>query len=93
MVDDGPGFPRTGAFPFAGETVTLVVVGTVVSVAALVSVALDDPGVSGPFLFLPDDFRRHGVEPRPGDRWALRLAVDFDGPTIRGTRLTGFSAP
>jgi hypothetical protein len=77
----------------AGETATLVVVGTVVAVAVLVSVVLDEPGAGAPFLFLPDDSRRLGVEPRPGERWALELAVDLDGPTIRAPRLVGVTAP
>jgi hypothetical protein len=87
---DGSPFDAAGrAAP--GEGVTLAVVGTVVAVAALVSVAVEDPGggPGWPFLFVPDDFRRLGGTPRAGDRWALTLAVDPDGRAIAGVRLVG----
>ena len=93
MADDRPGLHRPGVSACARETATLVVIGTIITVAALVSVAVDNPGATGPFLFLPDDFRRFGVEPRPGDRWTLHLAVDLEGSRIVGTRLVGLAAP
>jgi hypothetical protein len=78
--------------PSAGETVTWSLSATIVAVAVFVTVALDD-AAGAPLLFLPDDFRRLGVEPRPGERWRLAVAVDLDGPTIRATRLIGVAAP
>jgi hypothetical protein len=75
-----------------GETATVALPATIVAVAVFVSVAIDDaPGT--PLLFLPDDFRRLGIEPRPGERWTLELAIDLDGATIRATRLIGITPP
>ena len=93
MVDDRPSLRWPGISASASERATLVVTGTIITVAALVSVILENHASRGPFLFLPDDFRRFGVEPRPGDRWTLHLAVDVDGQAIRGVHLIGLAAP
>jgi hypothetical protein len=89
---DGSPFDAAGRAA-SGEAVTLAVVGTVVAVAGLVSVAVADPdgGPGWPFLFVPEDFRRLGVTPRPGERWALALAVDLDGRLARAVRLVGLA--
>jgi hypothetical protein len=93
VVDDRPSLYGPGISASASERATLVVTGTIITVAALVSVIVENHGTRGPFLFMPDDFRRFGVEPRPGDRWTMHLAVDLDGQSIRGVRLVGLAAP
>ena len=90
-VDGSPFDAAVRAAP--GEAVTLAVRGTVVAVAALVSVAVEDPdgGPDWPYLFVPDDFRRLGVTPRAGDRWVLTLSVNLDGHAIAGAHLVGLA--
>jgi hypothetical protein len=94
VVVDGTQFDLL-ARALAGEDgfPTLEIAGTVVAVGALVSVAIDDPagGPPWPFLFLPDDFSRHEIAPRMGDRWMLTLAVDLEGRELRGVRLVGLT--
>jgi hypothetical protein len=77
----------------ASETLTLVLGGTVLSVGALVSVVFDEHDVSSPFLFLPEDFRRCGIEPRAGGRYLLELAVVIEGQTLRRISLVGLDVP
>ena len=70
---------------------TLTCASRVVALGALVSVAVEAEGATAPLLFLPDDFRRLGVEPRLGNRWALTLGVDLDGGAIQGVRLVALA--
>jgi hypothetical protein len=69
--------------------IALTLASRVVAVGAMVSVAIEPGGLTYPLLFLPEDFRRLGAEPRLGDRWAMTLGVDLEGATIAGVRIVG----